>query len=227
MLKIENLKKIYNNNRGISNLTFQVNDGRTVALVGPNGAGKSTTLKIMAGVVKADSGTCSINGEETIKGTCKRDIGYLPDQPFIYERLTPIEFFNFVQSMKKINCIESLEKRMKDIGLWEYRNNKIQSFSLGMKKKVSLIAALIGDPKLAILDEPTNGFDTKSIIIMKEYIKELKEKGSIIIISSHILEFVGNVADETIFIKNGSISCKCSEKDKLEAIYKELYLSDS
>ena len=225
MLQVKSINKLYENNRGITNISFNAKEGQIVALVGPNGSGKSTSLKIIAGISKADSGECLINGEKTIDVNTKKYIGYLPDEPFIYENMTPIEFLNFVQSMKKNDCCIDIEKRMKDIGLWEFRNNKIKHFSLGMKKKVSLLSALIGNPKLLIMDEPTNGFDTKSIILMKEYIYDLKNKGSIIIISSHILEFISSIADKIVFIKKGSICTIADKNDNLEEIYIKEYLT--
>lgn len=226
MLVLENLKKIYQNGKGIKNISFSVSAGEIVSILGPNGSGKSTTLKIISGILCPDEGKCTIKNNKTLNYETKKIIGYLPDEPFLYDNLTSIEFLNFVQSMRGSNNTLNLEDLLKEFDLWDNRNQLIKTFSFGMKKRVALISAIVDFPKLLILDEPTNGLDTKSILVMKKYINYLKSKGSIVIISSHILEFVNQIADRIIFIKDGCITKEviCNDTCNLDDIYQKIYL---
>jgi ABC-type multidrug transport system ATPase subunit len=226
MLVMDDITKLYENNRGIKNFSIEAQNSEIIAILGPNGSGKSTTLKIIAGILKPDKGECTILKYNTIECEAKKYIGYLPDEPFLYENLSPIQFLSFVQSMKGIEDVLYCENLLKELDLWEFRNQPLRTFSFGMKKKVAFISAIMNTPKLLILDEPTNGLDTKSILIMKKHISELKRKGSIIIISSHILEFISKIADKIIFINNGNLvkAINCNNNYDLEQIYTEIYL---
>lgn len=205
MLNVNNVSKLYSNGRGVNEFTFMANAGEVIGIVGPNGAGKSTILKILAGLLAPDKGTITINNDNLFNENNIKEISYLPDTPFLYEKLSLIDFIEFVVSMKGINDTSECTILLNEFELWKYRNEKISSFSFGMKKKISLVCALIGQPKILILDEPTNGLDTKSILIMKKYIDKLITKGSIVIISSHILEFIEKIAVKIIFIKDGNL----------------------
>lgn len=227
MLTLKNITKIFSNGKGIKNISFQADCGKILALLGPNGSGKSTTLNIIAGLSKPTKGICRFFNKNPIEPSTKNNISYLPDEPFLYENLTVIEFLNFIQSMKNIDESIYIKELLKKFELWEYKNQKIKNFSFGMKKKVALIATIINNPKLLIMDEPTNGLDTKSILLMKKYLSEMKKRGSIIIISSHILEFVASISDNIIFIKNGEICNKInlqSDIHNIENLYKDIYL---
>ncbi|MCB2342880.1 ABC transporter ATP-binding protein [Clostridium estertheticum] len=224
MLILKNIKKLYENDRGIKDISIEITSGEILAILGPNGSGKSTALKVIAGILKPDEGKCTIFDYNTLEPDTKKYIGYLPDEPFLYENLSPIEFLNFVQSMKEIKENTYNENILREFGMWEYRNQQIKTFSLGMKKRIALISAIVSTPKLLILDEPTNGLDTKSILVMKKYINKLKNNGSIIVISSHILEFVAKITNNIVFIKDGTIVRKINSECNLEQIYTDIYL---
>lgn len=226
MFTVNSITKLYENNRGIKDLSIDSAGSEIIAILGPNGSGKSTALKVIGGLLKPDSGYSNIFDHSTLDSESKKYIGYLPDNPFLYDNLCPIQFLNFVKSMKDIKENLYCEDLLKEFDLWQYRNDKIKTFSLGMRKRLSFISTIINNPKLLILDEPTNGLDTKSILIMKKYIFQLKDNGSIIIISSHILEFVSKIADKILFINNGSLvkSINCINNCDLDAIYTEIYI---
>lgn len=226
MFTVNSITKLYENNRGIKDLSIDSAGSEIIAILGPNGSGKSTALKVIGGLLKPDRGYSNIFDHSTLDSESKKYIGYLPDNPFLYDNLSPIQFLNFVKSMKNIKENLYCENLLKEFDLWQYRNDKIKTFSLGMRKRLSFISTIINNPKLLILDEPTNGLDTKSILIMKKYIFQLKDNGSIIIISSHILEFVSKIADKILFINNGSLvkNINCINNCDLDAIYTEIYI---
>ncbi|WP_069648899.1 ABC transporter ATP-binding protein [Caloranaerobacter ferrireducens] len=228
MLKVREVSKIYENGRGIQDFTLDANQGEVICLVGPNGAGKTTIIKMLAGVMKSDSGMCAIDAIPTVDVNAKFKIGYLPENVFVYNKLTVYSFLRFVATMKEITNFEKEIKRfLFEFELWEYRDEPIKKLSMGMKKKIGIIIAFLGYPSLIILDEPTNGLDTKGIIFLKNEIKKAKEEGCIIVISSHILDFVKHIGSKFIFIKSGKIVRQVSafEGIDLEEIYSVLYFS--
>lgn len=227
MLNINSITKVYSNGRGIKKFSLEADKGEVLAFIGPNGSGKSTALKIMAGVMSCDEGTVAINNIDTKEREAKKYIGYLPEEIFVYEKMSIYELLNFTAAVKfNKNLSDEIDESLKKYDLWDYRHQIIKNLSMGMKKKVGIIGAFLGSPELIILDEPTNGLDTKGIITLKEKINYLKEKGSIIIISSHMLDFVGNIKCRAIFLKDGNVveDIKEGSNVNLENIYSKLYL---
>ncbi|WP_427340219.1 ABC transporter ATP-binding protein [Caloranaerobacter sp. DY30410] len=226
MLKVKEVSKIYESGRGIQDFTLNANQGEVICLIGPNGAGKTTIIKILAGVMKSDSGICTIDDIPTVDVNAKFKIGYLPENVFVYDRLTVYNFLRFVAVMKEIADFEEEIKRLLfEFDLLEYRDEFIKKLSMGMKKKIGIIVAFLGYPNLIILDEPTNGLDTKGIISLKNEIKKAKDKGCIIVISSHILDFVRHIGSKFIFVKSGRIVRHVSacEGIDLEEMYSILH----
>ncbi|SHH20877.1 ABC-type multidrug transport system, ATPase component [Caloranaerobacter azorensis DSM 13643] len=226
MLEVKEVSKIYESDRGIQDFNLSANRGEVICLIGPNGAGKTTIIKILAGVMKSDSGICTIDDIPTVDVNAKFKIGYLPENVFVYDRLTVYSFLRFVAVMKEIiNFEEEIKRLLFEFDLWKYRDEIIKKLSMGMKKKIGIIVALLGYPSLIILDEPTNGLDTKGIISLKNEIKKAKDRGCIIVISSHILDFVRYIGSKFIFIKSGRVVKRVStyEGIDLEEIYSILH----
>jgi len=221
---LDQISKVYPNGKGIHDFSLTANKGETIAVVGPNGSGKTTLFKILAGINRVDSGVCLFNETIISDDFLKSKIGYLPDEPFLFDQLNPLEFLNFVQSMKGVDCSVNINFLLEKLGLWANRYDRIKTFSYGMKKKVVYIATVMNHPDILILDELTNGFDTKSLIVIKNQLNEFKNTGCIIFISSHILEFIANIADVFIFIYDGVILKTTRERSMIEKIYTELYM---
>ncbi|QAA30381.1 ATP-binding cassette domain-containing protein [Clostridium manihotivorum] len=227
MLVANKVTKLYSNNMGVVDFSAEIEDGEILTLIGPNGSGKSTTLKIMAGIMKSEKGNVLIDNMDTISTSTKRYIGYLPEEMFLYEKMSVYELLTFIASTKfNKNLKDSIKEALIDYDLWEHRHQIIKNLSMGMKKKVGIISAFLGEPKLIILDEPTNGLDTKGIITLKKQIGHCKNKGSIIIISSHILDFVYNISSRFIFLKESRVvrDMYYNNSLELEKIYSELYI---
>ncbi|GAA0086426.1 ABC transporter ATP-binding protein [Clostridium sp. MB05] len=207
IVKTENLVKKFNNANSVDNVNLKVREGEVYGFLGPNGAGKSTTIKMILGLVKPTSGEISVfgksirnNREEILK-----DIGALVESPSYYGHLTAYENLDILRRVLKVNK-EEIEKKLKLVNLWDARNKKVREFSLGMKQRLGIAQALMGNPKLLILDEPTNGLDPAGIIEIRNLIKYLaKEKNITIIISSHILSEIELVATEVAVINKGKL----------------------
>ena len=208
MIEVSNLVKDYGNHHAVKDISFTVDDGQIVGLLGPNGAGKSTTMNIMTGYISATSGTVKIGGcdilEEPIQA--KKLIGYLPELPPLYEDMTVGEYLSFVCDLKgirkkedKIAAVTEVEEAVK---ITEVKGRLIKNLSKGYKQRVGLAQALIGNPPLLILDEPTVGLDPNQIIEIRSLIKSLAGKHTIIL-SSHILSEVNAFCDYVLIIDKG------------------------
>lgn len=201
------LSKQFKGFKAIDNINLKIEEEKIYGFLGPNGAGKSTTLKILLGLVKATKGQVKIlnmdinkNREEILS-----QIGALVESPSYYGHLTAYENLDIVRRVLKLEK-KSIEEVLKTVRLWDVRNKKVREFSLGMKQRLGIAEALIGNPKLLILDEPTNGLDPAGILEIRELIKSLpKEKGITVIISSHILSEIELIADNVGVINKGRL----------------------
>lgn len=230
MIQIKGITKNYGKGKGIFNLCLEGLDGDVISLIGPNGSGKSTSQKGIAGLIKLEKGCVLLDGRDTLDTETKKEIGYLPERSVFDGNMTGYEILEMVNVLKYHNfdgCEEEqMQQMLQDFDLWENRHVKIKSYSVGMRKKTGIIVALMRFPKLIILDEPTNAVDTKGIITLKRYLDQARQKGSTIIVSSHVLDFVSSISTKNVFLKNGKVE-KMVEKSRdinLEEIYKELYL---
>ncbi len=209
MITIKNLTKRYGSIYAIRDLTFDVQKGEIIGFLGPNGAGKSTTMNILTGYMPSTSGDVEIDGYNIMENPMevKKRIGYLPEIPPLYLDMRVMEYLNFVADLKKVkkkdrkNQLESIIEKLK---IEEVRNRKIQNLSKGYKQRVGLAQALIGNPEVLILDEPTVGLDPKQIIEIRELIKNLG-KDHTVILSSHILSEVSAICSRVIIINKGEI----------------------
>lgn len=233
MITITNFSKAYNKKEYVvKNLNLTVNDGDICAFVGHNGAGKTTTLKCMVGILDFSDGDILINGKSIRKNSieCKKEIAYIPDNPEIYDHLRGIEYINFIASVFKVpkEKKETLIKKYSDMfEMTNFLNQDIGSYSHGMKQKISLIAALIHEPKVLILDEPFVGLDPVSTHHLKEEMTDMARKGATIIFSTHILEVAEKLCNKIAILKDGSLVYSGDMDDliknkSLEEIYMEI-----
>jgi len=223
MLQVRNLTKQYGD-RGILNLSFKADSGSVLAVVGPNGAGKTTLFRCLAGLQSCDSGECMLD-EEMLNRVPRNDIGFLPENPYLPPDFTPYQTALYYLQMRKSRFTDAmLRQAFQQLGAWDYRNIKNSQLSQGMLKKASAVLAFIEEPRLLILDEPTNGLDTHSVILFKEQVQKAKSAGAIVLISSHILDFVGHIADDILFLHyDFSKRMQVSENAMLEEEYKRLF----
>ncbi len=209
MIQAEDLVKRYGSHTAVEHLSFQVEKGQIYGFLGPNGAGKSTTMNILTGYIAAGSGTVKVNGYDILKEPekAKKCIGYLPETPPLYTDMTVLEYLLFVAELKKVPKKERKEQVrdiMEKIQLSEVKERLIKNLSKGYKQRVGLAQALVGYPEVLILDEPMVGLDPKQIIEMRDFIKGLAGKHTVIL-SSHILSEVSAVCDHIMIISQGKL----------------------
>lgn len=209
MIEVTNLTKKYGPNVAVDNISFTVEDGEIVGFLGPNGAGKSTTMNMITGYISSTEGTVKIDGFDILEQPeqAKRRIGYLPELPPLYMDMDVEEYLNFVadlNNLKKDEKQKAVKSAMEVTQITNMKKRLIKNLSKGYKQRVGLSQALIGNPDVLILDEPTVGLDPKQIIEMRDVIKGLGKKHTIIL-SSHILSEVSALCDRVIIISNGKI----------------------
>ena len=209
MIEVKNVTKKYGKAVAVEDISFTINDGEIVGLLGPNGAGKSTTMNILTGYIEQTSGEVTIEGYNTLKKPkkAKKQIGYMPEGVPLYTDLTVKEFVTYMAELKQVNRKERKEKVQKVIeqtGLKDVQNKLTKNLSRGYKQRVSMAGALVGEPKILILDEPTVGLDPKQITEIRNLIKELG-KTHTVILSSHILSEVSQICNKVIIINKGKI----------------------
>lgn len=209
MIEINNLVKKYGDYVAVDDLSLTVEPGKIYGFLGPNGAGKSTTMNIITGYLGATSGEVKINGHDIFKEPeeAKKCIGYLPEIPPLYVDMTVREYLDFVAELKKLE--KSLRKRyveeaMETTGITDVANRMIRNLSKGYRQRVGFAQAILGYPEIIILDEPTVGLDPKQIIEIRELIKKLGEKHTVIL-SSHILTEISAVCDHVFIISKGKL----------------------
>ena len=194
----------------VNNLDLTVRSGELYALLGPNGAGKTTTLRMVAGLLRPDSGTVSVFGVDVLADpiAAKRLIAWAPDEPMLYDRLTPMEYLEFVAGLWSVPpdiAQPRAEDLLKTLGLWDERNRRCEGFSRGMKQKAALAGALIHDPRLLILDEPLTGLDAAAARLVKDMLQERVDAGGTVILTTHILEVAERMADRIGIIAGGRL----------------------
>ena len=209
MIEVKNVTKKYGNFVAVDNISFTVNDGEVVGFLGPNGAGKSTTMNMITGFIEPTDGTIIVNGFDTSKQSikAKQEIGYMPEGVTLYTDLTVKEFVTYMAELKKVPHKEKKERVanvLRETGIEDVADRLIRNLSRGYKQRVSLAGALVGDPKIVILDEPTVGLDPKQITEIRQLIKRLGKKHTVIL-SSHILSEVSQICEKVIIINKGKI----------------------
>lgn len=208
MVEVKNLVKRYGDKLAVNNVSFTVNEGEILGFLGPNGAGKSTTMNIITGYLSSTSGTVTIDGCEILddpKGA-KSKIGYLPEMPPLYQDMTVKRYLEFVYDLKKVTLPkqEHLSEVAKVTKITDVYDRIIKNLSKGYRQRVGLAQALIGNPPVIILDEPSVGLDPKQIIEMRNLIRGLGKKHTVIL-SSHVLSEIQAVCDRIVVINNGQL----------------------
>jgi ABC-2 type transport system ATP-binding protein len=205
VIEIKNLTKTYGKARGISDISFNVEEGEIFGFIGPNGAGKSTTIRTLLSLIYPTSGSATIFGKDTVQFApeIKKEIGYLPSEVFYYDNMKVKDLLNYSASFYKKDCRKRIKElaEIMDLDL----NKKIDDLSLGNKKKVGIVQGLLHEPKLIILDEPTSGLDPLMQQKFFELLEEENRKGATILFSSHILTEVQRLCNRVAIIKEGKI----------------------
>ncbi len=213
MLVIKNLEKSYGSFKALKGLNLEIEKGEIFGFIGPNGAGKSTTMKIVSGLLSPDSGEVYVDGIDAIKNNrkLKDKIGYMPDFFGVYDNLKAIEYLEFYASIYGIVGDEARKLSMdllELVNLQDKWDSNVDGLSRGMKQRLCLARCLVHNPELLILDEPASGMDPRARFEMKGILKNLKEMGKTIIVSSHILSELGEICTRIGIIKNGAIVCE-------------------
>ena len=209
MIEVKNITKKYGNFTAVDNISFKIEEGEIIGLLGPNGAGKSTTMNMITGYIEPTEGEILVNGYDISKKSkkAKSQIGYMPEGVPLYSDLTVKEFVTYMAELKKVDRKirkEKVEKIIEQTGLKDVENKLTRNLSRGYKQRVSMAGALVGKPKILILDEPTVGLDPKQITEIRALIKELG-KTHTVILSSHILSEVSQICNKVIIVNKGKI----------------------
>jgi len=223
LIEVQNLTKRYGQHKAIDNINFSINAGEIVGFLGPNGAGKTTTMNIMTGFIAATSGDVMIDGMDIIAEPerAKANIGYLPDTPPVYLDMRVEEYLNFVANIKGVRRgrKDMVKHVMKQVSIDDIPRRLIKNLSRGYRQRVGLAQAMIGNPKVIIMDEPTIGLDPKQIIEMRDVVKNLGKQHTVIL-SSHIMQEVAAVCDRMMIINKGKIVASGTPETLSESITK-------
>jgi len=207
-LRVRGLFKSYGTTPVLRGLDLAVPDGAITCLLGRNGAGKTTTMSCILGLRQADAGEIMLDGRPLRRDDAEmRSFGYMPEEPALYEHLTGQEFLEFVGELYQVDQdrFRWIDEQLAALDLLESRNRLIREYSLGMKRKVSFLAATIHDPKVLVLDEPTGGFDAASARVLKDQLEAERARGKVILFSTHVMELAERMADRVAILSDGQI----------------------
>lgn len=234
IIQIRNLSKSYGSKLVLKHLTLDIYPGQVIGYIGPNGAGKSTTVKILTGLIPEFSGEVLVDGisMQDNPQEIKKRIGYVPENAELYEVLTPMEYLDFIGKLYGLdeNLLQTrAQKLLTAFGLGNNINDRMDTFSKGMRQKVLLISGIIHNPQIIILDEPLSGLDANAVIMVKELITRLSQEGKTIFYCSHVMDVVEKVSDRILLINKGDIiadgtfeSLKQNHSDTLERVFANL-----
>ncbi|TMQ66514.1 MAG: ABC transporter ATP-binding protein [Candidatus Eisenbacteria bacterium] len=209
-LRIVALTRRYGRLTAVDQVDLEVRNGEIVGFLGPNGAGKTTTLKVCAGLLKADQGQVTIAGAslEREPRRARSRLGFVPDRPFLYDRLSAFEFVEFVGALYDVPAArvwERAEQLFERLGLGAAANDRIETYSHGMRQKASVAAALVHDPPLALLDEPLTGLDPRAARALKDLLRERAARGLGVLVSTHLLEVAERLCDRVVILHRGRV----------------------
>ena len=232
VLQISHFSKDYNGKKAVDDLSLEIEAGEIYGFIGHNGAGKTTTIKAVAGILPFTQGEILIDGASVRQDpiACKRKIAYIPDNPDLYEFLSGVKYLNFIADIfrvPKAQREERIHRYAEIFGMTEDLGSSIAAYSHGMKQKLSLIAALIHEPKLMLLDEPFVGLDPKAAHDLKQIMRRLCDEGGAIFFSTHVLEVAEKLCDKVAIIKNGRLAAsgpmdQVRGDESLEQVFLEL-----
>ena len=206
LVKIENVTRKYGKLVAVNDLSISISPAQIYGLVGANGAGKSTLIRMIVGITEPDSGRILINGQDTkLHGAqAKRAVGYLPEELVLYERLTGREFLLLVAGLKLADKTQ-VERELDYFELSEFKNKWVGGYSQGMRKKLGLAAAMIGEPQVLVLDEPLNGLDVEMMRKLRLRLETEREAGRAVLVSSHVMSFVERICDRVGIMQSGQL----------------------
>lgn len=238
IITIRNLSKQYGDKTVLNNINLDVYPGQIIGYIGPNGAGKSTTVKILTGVIQDYDGDITVLGQSLADNLIdiKKKIGYIPELTELYDLLTPREYLSFIGKLYHLedDVIESRGiKMLNTLGLGDNIDQRMDSFSKGMRQKVLITSGLMHNPSIVILDEPLSGLDANAVIMIKELLQVLKQEGKTIFYCSHMMDVVEKVSDRIVLIDKGAIvadgtieELRKDGSDSLERIFSKLTSSE-
>ena len=204
ILSIKNLNKRYGSLQALKDVSFTIQKGHVYGILGPNGSGKSTTLGIVLNVVNKTSGEYSWFGGKMETHEALKKVGAIIERPNFYPYMTAVENLKLVCKIKNISY-EKIQEKLELVGLEERKNSKFSSFSLGMKQRLAIASALLNDPEILILDEPTNGLDPQGIHQIRDIIKQIASRGTTILLASHLLDEVEKVCSHVLVLRKGQV----------------------
>ena len=202
ILTVNNLTKKFGHLTAVKNLSFSIEKGNVYGILGPNGSGKSTTLGIVLNVVNRTAGSFSWFDGNTSTHEALKKVGAIIERPNFYPYMSAAQNLKLVCKIKEVTE-DRIEERLKQVGLWERRDSKFSTFSLGMKQRLAIASALLNDPEILILDEPTNGLDPQGIHQIRELIKQIASEGTTILLASHLLDEVEKVCSHVVILRKG------------------------
>ncbi len=210
MIRFADIKKRYGDFTALKGVNLDIHKGELFGFLGPNGAGKTTLIRILTGIIKPTAGKVFVGPFDLYAqpDQAKALLGYVPDRPYLYEKLTPLEYFDFMgglYNVKPARIIEKGEEMLKLFHLWDRRHELIESFSHGMKQKVAMSAAILHDPEIFVVDEPTVGLDPRSVKLAKDYFRRLANEGKTVFLTTHTLSVAEDLCDRIAIIRNGDI----------------------
>jgi ABC-2 type transport system ATP-binding protein len=226
IITIRNLKQSYDKkNLVLKGIDLDIYPGQIIGYIGPNGAGKTTTVKILTGMLSDFTGDVTVLGYDMASNPIevKKKIGYIPENVALYDTLTPIEYLNFIGQLYKMEEKE-IEKKARGmlqiLALSENTDQRMTTFSKGMRQKVLIIAGMLHDPEVIFMDEPLTGLDANTTVAIKEILAKLAKQGKTIFYCSHIMDVVERISDRIVIIDNGQIIAD-APFEELQAMYKE------
>jgi len=238
MLEVRDLTKRYSGIPVVDRVSFLIQRGETLGYLGPNGAGKSTTVKMIIGLLEPSSGEITLDGKNIhkdpdVRKAFQRRIGYVPEEPHLYPHLSGREHLQLVGRLRGVSrqVLEAkLDELLRLMGLWEDRHTSLAGYSKGMRQKILLIAALLHDPEVLILDEPFSGLDVNAAMILRSLLRSFAARGKMVLYSSHVLEVVEKVCDKVLILSKGRVVAHDSVarlmenngKASLEGVFAEL-----
>jgi ABC-2 type transport system ATP-binding protein len=235
IVEIHHLEKSYGQKQVLHGINLEISSGQIIGYIGPNGAGKSTTVKILCGLISEYKGDISIFGKDLRTQTLeiKKQVGYIPENAVLYESLTPMEFMEFIGEMRGLETEQTRAKAEALMNIFEMKSNlnqRIATFSKGMRQKVLICSALLHNPDLIFMDEPLSGLDANSVIMVKEMLIHLAREGKTVFYSSHLMDVVEKISDRIILIDQGKVIAdgsfddlnKLSNDENLEKMFTRL-----
>jgi len=234
VISVNNVAKSFEAVKAVDGLSFEIRRGEIFGLLGPNGAGKTTTIKMILGLLEADEGEIAVLGlhPERDEIEMKQKIGYVSEEPLIYKSLTPKELFNFIASIRQLNgakVTNKLKEYLEALNAVEYYERLISTLSRGNKQKIQIIASLLHDPALLIMDEPLSGLDAKAVRVVKEILELHTQRGGAVLFSTHIMEIAEDLCDRIGIINKGKLVAMGTMeelKSRTNALNSEMDLED-